>query len=124
MAVNAGLGELIETFARLSVLVVGDAMLDCFLQGASERLCQEAPVPVVQVTRQVDAPGGAANTAANLRALGARVTLLSVVGEDPDGARLRQLLTERGVDASAPGSSRPTTPSSSPTTGTACWARA
>jgi D-beta-D-heptose 7-phosphate kinase/D-beta-D-heptose 1-phosphate adenosyltransferase len=92
---------LTEAFARLSVLVVGDAMLDCLLQGASARLCPEAPVPVVAVDRRLDAPGGAANTAANLRALGARVSLLSVVGEDGEGALLRRLLAERGVDASA-----------------------
>jgi D-beta-D-heptose 7-phosphate kinase/D-beta-D-heptose 1-phosphate adenosyltransferase len=100
-AVNAEPAELIAAFARLSVLVVGEAMLDCFLQGASERLCPEAPVPVVAVDRRLEAPGGAANTAANLRALGARVSLLSVVGEDGEGALLRRLLAERGVDASA-----------------------
>jgi D-beta-D-heptose 7-phosphate kinase/D-beta-D-heptose 1-phosphate adenosyltransferase len=90
-----------ERFRQLRVLVVGDAMLDTYLHGEVSRLCREGPVPVVALQHRLDAPGGAANTAANLRALGATVTLLSVVGRDREGGALRRALHERGVDTSA-----------------------
>jgi D-beta-D-heptose 7-phosphate kinase/D-beta-D-heptose 1-phosphate adenosyltransferase len=90
-------GALIDRFAGLSVLVVGEAMLDVYLQGRSQRLCREAPVPIVAVEGRWDAPGGAANTAINARVLGAGVTLLSVVGADDEGRRLRAALEARGV---------------------------
>jgi D-beta-D-heptose 7-phosphate kinase / D-beta-D-heptose 1-phosphate adenosyltransferase len=83
---------IVERFADLRVLVIGEAMLDAYLLGATERLCREAPVPVVDVDERVTAPGGAANTAANARALGAKVTLLSVIGADAEGEALQDLL--------------------------------
>ena len=94
MAVTA----LLDALSRLSVLVIGEAMLDSYLHGASERLAREAPVPIVAVERRVDVPGGAANTAVNARALGARVTFLSVVGDDAQGAALHAALAARDVD--------------------------
>jgi D-beta-D-heptose 7-phosphate kinase / D-beta-D-heptose 1-phosphate adenosyltransferase len=90
---------LVQRFADLDLLVVGDALLDCWLTGPSHRLCREAPVPVVDVARAVCAPGGAANTAANVAALGAMVRLVAAVGDDEDGRRLRAELAGRGVDA-------------------------
>src|SRR5215207_10963176 len=87
----------VERFARRRVLVLGEAMLDSYLFGDSTRLCQEAPVPVVAVRERLDHPGGAANTAVNLAALGCQVDLLSVVGDDSEGRRLTRLLAERGV---------------------------
>jgi D-beta-D-heptose 7-phosphate kinase/D-beta-D-heptose 1-phosphate adenosyltransferase len=93
------LDGLIARFAGLRVLVVGEAMLDCYLHGVTERLCREAPVPIVDVVRRVDAPGGAANTAVNARSLGAEVTLLSVVGADGEAQVLRRALAEHGVAA-------------------------
>jgi D-beta-D-heptose 7-phosphate kinase/D-beta-D-heptose 1-phosphate adenosyltransferase len=87
----------IDAFARLRVLVLGEAMLDSYLVGEATRLCQEAPVPVVAVQQRRDQPGGAANTAANLAALGCQVELLSVVGDDAEGKRLRELLRARRV---------------------------
>jgi D-beta-D-heptose 7-phosphate kinase/D-beta-D-heptose 1-phosphate adenosyltransferase len=89
----------LDAFAGLRVLVVGEAMLDSYLEGASARLCPEAPVPVVAVSGRRDAPGGAANTAANVRALGAAVSFLSVVGDDPEADSLRRCLAERGIGA-------------------------
>src|SRR5918911_3670862 len=74
-------------------------MLDCSREGTTNRLCQEAPVPVVTLACRRDAPGGAGNAAANARALGARVSLLSVVGDDAEGRALRQALEARGVPA-------------------------
>lgn len=79
------------------VIVLGDAVLDVWWSGESRRLCREAPVPVVDVTSRGSAPGGAANTAVNLAALGADVTLVSVVGDDADGEALRALLAAAGV---------------------------
>lgn len=79
------------------MLVLGDAMLDSYLEGYSDRLCREAPVPVVTVTGKQMAPGGAANTATNLACLGASVWFLSVVGEDTEAHVLRRVLERRGV---------------------------
>ena len=93
LSARAVLGEL----AGLRVLVLGDAMLDTYLRGTSERLCPEAPVPVVAITERRDLPGGAANTAVNAAAFGARVTLLAATGEDEDGHTLRRALAEAGV---------------------------
>lgn len=89
--------DLINRFAGLNVLVVGEAMLDSYLQGFTDRLCPEAPVPVVTLANRQDIPGGAANTAVNVHSLGADVTLLSVIGDDWEGTLLRQALADRGV---------------------------
>lgn len=89
---------LLERLAGTELVVVGDALLDVHLRGAAERLSREAPVPVVAVEDVQDAPGGAANAAANAAALGARVALVSIVGDDPEGERLVALLEDAGVD--------------------------
>ena len=91
------LGRVAERFAALSVVVIGEAMLDSYLDGPGDRLCREAPVPIVSVTRRTDVPGGAANTAVNVAALGARARLLSVVGDDHEGELLRLALGRAGV---------------------------
>ncbi len=88
-----------EELARRRVLVVGDAMLDRYWFGAVDRISPEAPVPVVRVAREEERLGGAANVALNVRTLGADCTLMTVVGEDAAGARLRELLQLRGVRA-------------------------
>jgi D-beta-D-heptose 7-phosphate kinase / D-beta-D-heptose 1-phosphate adenosyltransferase len=95
---DSALGRLIDSFTGLRVLVVGDVMLDGYLEGYTDRLCREAPVPVVTVQERSSAPGGAANTAVNIAALGAHVSLLSVTGDDWDAGILREVLRERGVD--------------------------
>jgi D-beta-D-heptose 7-phosphate kinase/D-beta-D-heptose 1-phosphate adenosyltransferase len=95
--VTPTLSRLVDLFGSKRVLVLGDAMLDSYVVGTSTRLCQEAPVPVVAVRDRLDCPGGAANTAVNLAALGCQVELLSVVGADQDGDRLRSLLQHLGV---------------------------
>lgn len=86
-------------FTKARVLVVGDVMLDRYWFGNVARISPEAPVPVVQVQRSEERPGGAANVARNAAALGARVTLLSVVGRDEAGVQLAQLLKQAGVNA-------------------------
>jgi len=90
--------DLVRRFRQLRALIIGDAMLDTYLEGTAIQLCSEGPVPVVRKTAEHRAPGGAANTAANLRALGAEVIFLSVVGRDIPGAQLREALRARGVD--------------------------
>jgi len=79
------------------ILVVGDAMLDHYWDGSVDRISPEAPVPVLSVGARRSVPGGAANVAANLSALGARVTLLSLVGRDEAADTLETLLMAQGV---------------------------
>lgn len=86
-------------FAGLRVAVAGDVILDRYWWGQASRLSPEAPVPVVRKSRATCVPGGAANTAANLRALGARVDLFGVVGVDPEAAELRAALDAQGIVA-------------------------
>jgi rfaE bifunctional protein kinase chain/domain len=86
-----------ERLSRSRVLVVGDAMLDRYWFGEVERISPEAPVPVVRVQREEDRLGGAANVALNVQALGARATLLTVVGSDDAGRRLAALLDRHGI---------------------------
>ncbi|MDH2445399.1 D-glycero-beta-D-manno-heptose 1-phosphate adenylyltransferase [Amnibacterium sp. CER49] len=80
------------------VVVIGDVLLDRWWAGSADRISREAPAPVVQVTDRIDVPGGAANTAMNLAALGARVVLVGAVGADEPGERLVALLDAAGVD--------------------------
>ncbi len=84
--------------ARL--LIVGDVMLDRYWFGEVERISPEAPVPVVKISRSEERPGGAANVAGNVLALGAQVSLLSVVGDDEAGRLLLNLVAAKGVDVS------------------------
>ena len=81
-------------FENAKVLVVGDVMLDRYWFGDVNRISPEAPVPVLKVERVDERPGGAANVARNIAALGAQATLLSVVGNDEAGACLEKLLNE------------------------------
>lgn len=92
--------EIIENFSQLRVVVVGESVLDIYLDGSTERICREAPVPVVNVTGRQAAPGGGANTARNLATLGAQVAFLSVIGSDAAGTELLALLAESNVDSS------------------------
>jgi D-beta-D-heptose 7-phosphate kinase/D-beta-D-heptose 1-phosphate adenosyltransferase len=94
---TVGSPQYLESFSGLEVLVVGDVILDSYLYGATTGICREAPIPVVAVDRRSSAAGGAGNTAVNIAALGARTTLLSVTGEDDDGAQLRRVLRGHGL---------------------------
>ncbi|WP_262283282.1 D-glycero-beta-D-manno-heptose 1-phosphate adenylyltransferase [Micromonospora sp. MA102] len=79
------------------VLVVGDAMLDEWRFAESERLCREAPAPVLTLRRRISAAGGAANTAVNVAALGGRAALVAPVGADVAGDELHDCLDRAGV---------------------------
>jgi rfaE bifunctional protein kinase chain/domain len=87
-----------ERVASARVLVVGDVMLDRYWFGDVERISPEAPVPVVRIARWEERPGGAANVARNVAALGARATLLSVTGDDEAGHALERLLDAERVE--------------------------
>jgi rfaE bifunctional protein kinase chain/domain len=88
-----------SALARARILVVGDVMLDRYWFGEVSRISPEAPVPVVKVGRSEERLGGAANVARNIAALGAKCTLLSVVGADEAGMALVRLLKDERIDA-------------------------
>ncbi len=90
------LKDLLGRMRGRRIAVVGDAILDRYLIGDSERLSPEAPVPVVTVAERRASPGGAANVAANIAALGALPALTAVIGDDADGALLRRVCREAG----------------------------
>ena len=81
-----------------SILVIGDVMLDGWWSGSIERLCREAPAPVVDIQARESVPGGAANTAMNLAALGAKVSVAGIIGSDDAGEDLRAQLGGAGID--------------------------
>ena len=86
--------------SAVRLLIVGDVMLDRYWFGDVSRISPEAPVPVVKVERSEERPGGAANVARNAAALGAKVSLLALVGGDEPGVSLKRLMGGGGVDAS------------------------
>jgi rfaE bifunctional protein kinase chain/domain len=92
--------ELLARMAGRRILVVGDAMLDEWIWGSVTRISPEAPVPVVAVRDHSFTLGGAANVANNLRALDAKVSFAGVVGDDPEGERLRRLFAEKAIETS------------------------
>jgi len=86
-----------QNLANARVLVVGDVMLDRYWYGAVERISPEAPVPVVRITREEERNGGAANVACNVLTLGARASLLTVVGDDEASRKLEALVANTGI---------------------------
>jgi rfaE bifunctional protein kinase chain/domain len=91
---------LVARLAGQRVLVLGDLFLDEYLEGRTERLSREAPVPVVELTRRTTIPGGAANPARQAVTLGARTMLAGLVGDDEAGHTLVGQLRDSGVDTS------------------------
>ena len=89
----------LRALRKAKVLIVGDVMLDRYWFGEVGRISPEAPVPVVKIDRVEERPGGAANVARNAAALGAQVSLLSVVGRDEAGATLKRLLRDERIRA-------------------------
>ena len=87
-----------EQFSKARLLVVGDVMLDRYWFGDTHRISPEAPVPVVQVSKIDERLGGAANVARNVAALGAKTTILGVIGDDEAGRHVSELLKLSGVD--------------------------
>jgi D-beta-D-heptose 7-phosphate kinase/D-beta-D-heptose 1-phosphate adenosyltransferase len=92
------LKQLIDRMGGRRIVVIGDAMLDRYLIGDTERISPEAPVPVVTVTERRTALGGAANVAANVVALGGVGRLVGVTGTDRDGEALREAMKKSGLE--------------------------
>ena len=90
--------DLIRRFAEQRIVILGDAIADKFLHGAISRVSREAPVFILRHQHTETLPGGAANCAMNLVALGARVSLISVTGDDESGSELRARLEAAGVN--------------------------
>jgi D-beta-D-heptose 7-phosphate kinase / D-beta-D-heptose 1-phosphate adenosyltransferase len=95
---SADLVDLVQRLGQPRVLVVGDVMLDRYIWGDAERISQEAPVVLLRAEKREERLGGASSVAGMLRALGAKVVLAGLVGTDADGGRIRQLLTDLGID--------------------------
>ena len=81
-----------EELAGKHVLILGDVMLDRFVYGTAGRISPEAPVPVLSIQRETIVPGGAANVARNVAALGGTATLIGLIGEDEAGGQLTDAL--------------------------------
>lgn len=94
---SARVRGLLRQASRRRILVIGDVMLDQFIWGTVGRISPEAPVPIVDYVSESCMPGGAANVARNLSALGAQTALYSVVGSDPASEILHDLLTHQRV---------------------------
>ncbi len=90
--------RILSKFARKNILVIGDVILDQYIQGSVSRISPEAPVPVVVEKKSFYTPGGAANVANNLRGLGARVTIVGRIGNDQEGRILKSKLSKEGVN--------------------------
>lgn len=87
----------LERVSAVRILVIGDVMLDRYWFGEVDRISPEAPVPVVKVARREDRLGGAANVARNIVALGAKASLMGLVGDDEAGRRVAELAREEGI---------------------------
>lgn len=105
------LEEIFEAFNDLTVLVIGDIMLDSYIWGTVDRISPEAPVPIVRVRKRDFRLGGAANVALNIQALGAKPVLCALVGEDDSGSKLLGCLEQQGMesDGIVVSKNRPTT---------------
>src|SRR5438128_6111152 len=98
---SADLIDLVQGLQQPRILVVGDVMLDRYVWGDAERISQEAPVILLHADKREERLGGASSVATMLRALGAKVSVVGVVGTDSDGARIRQILTDLDIDHDA-----------------------
>ena len=107
---NDSLADIIARFPAANVLVIGDIIIDHFLWGSATRISPEAPVPVVNVQREDFMLGGSANVLRNIISLGGHSTLCGIIGDDPMGQKIVDLV--EGVHASTAGlivGERPTT---------------
>src|SRR3954462_9248009 len=90
--------KLFAGFSTIKTGVIGDVMLDIYWWGHVERISPEAPVPVVALDKKEHRIGGAGNVALNLAALGANVSILSVMGDDDNGHTLTHLFNEHRIN--------------------------
>lgn len=92
--------KIIKKFSNVRILVAGDIMMDRFIWGGVSRISPEAPVPVVVVEKETFLLGGAANVVNNIHALGGKVSLCGVIGDDEMGQRITQKLDDMGIERS------------------------
>ena len=85
-------------FKKSKILVIGDAMLDKYSFGSTNRISPEAPVPVLKIEKEILKPGGAANVAANISSLGQEASLIADVGIDTNGKILRKLIKSQNIN--------------------------
>ena len=90
--------DITSTFAKKSILVVGDIMLDSFMWGVAKRISPEAPVPIITVDTVTHSPGGAGNVACNLSKLSGNIRIIGLLGNDAESEILTNKLQEAGVD--------------------------
>jgi D-beta-D-heptose 7-phosphate kinase/D-beta-D-heptose 1-phosphate adenosyltransferase len=101
--------DLVTSLRDQAILVIGDVMLDHYVWGAVDRISPEAPVPVLHAQRETEVPGGAANVARNVAALGGRPVLIGILGNDTRGERLATLCREARIESHFVIDNRPTT---------------
>src|SRR5450759_1700817 len=89
--------KLFEEFNKLTIMIIGDVMVDSYLWGKVERISPEAPIPIVAVRKRENRMGGAANVAMNIKSMGAKPVLCSVIGEDDKGVNFLDLLKKEKI---------------------------
>ena len=89
--------KLFEEFSKLTIMIIGDVMVDSYLWGKVERISPEAPIPVVALRKRENRMGGAANVAMNIKSMGAKPVLCSVIGEDDKGTIFLELLKKEKI---------------------------
>jgi D-beta-D-heptose 7-phosphate kinase/D-beta-D-heptose 1-phosphate adenosyltransferase len=92
--------EILEQFKKSRVLIIGDVMLDKYIEGNANRLSPEAPVPVIAVAEERYVPGGAANVANNIVSLQGNASIVGLIGQDVAGSQLKELLQNLNIDIS------------------------
>ena len=92
--------KLFDSFNRLNIMIIGDVMVDSYLWGKVERISPEAPIPIVALRKREHRMGGAANVAMNIRAMGAKPILCSVIGTDDKGDIFLELMKKEKMNAS------------------------
>ena len=90
--------KIVQKFSKQNICVIGDLMADYYIFGDTNRISPEAPVPVVLVKEEKMVPGGASNVAANVAALGGKVTIVGLIGEDLVGRKLMEELQQRKIN--------------------------
>src|SRR3972149_1371198 len=95
------LQKIFDSFSKVRVLIIGDAMVDAYIWGKVARISPEAPVPIVAVDKKETRLGGAANVALNVQAMGATPILCSVIGEDMYGREFVELMEKQNLSSQA-----------------------
>ncbi len=90
--------KIVNRFNNTKIMIIGDIMLDKFVWGKVSRICPEAPVPIVEIEKETHMPGGAGNVAFNINALGGKVILVGVIGNDFEGDTLIEKMSQKDIN--------------------------